>query len=175
MFLYVFVKFTIMITTVVIIDPIIIGILNNNCNPIPAPKISAIAVAILAKIAVDKIGNAYFLGIFSVVDSAIHLPVTIPKCAALCCNTINIIVDNVTVHKSLYPYSDPAAIFEAQFPGSINPIVTKIPGPIYLNVSITSLNFFFILHLAFNFFCLVIIAYFSIFINCFSKIKSPTD
>src|SRR5665647_779090 len=69
---------------------------------------------------------------FLFVASARQSPVTIPKCAALCCNTISIIVDKVTIHRRVYPYSEPAAILDAQFPGSIKPTVTNNPGPTYL-------------------------------------------
>jgi hypothetical protein len=62
-------------------------------------------------------------------------PVAIPKCATLCCRTISITVDNVTIHRRVYPYPEPVAIFAAQFPGSMNPIVTRRPGPIYLKIS----------------------------------------
>lgn len=42
-------------------------------------------------------------------------------------------VDNVTIHKREYPKPDPAAMLAAQFPGSINPTVMRIPGPKYLS------------------------------------------
>ena len=48
---------------------------------------------------------------------------------------ISIIVDKVTTHNKAYPNSEPAAKFEAQFPGSIKPTVTNKPGPIYLKKS----------------------------------------
>ena len=62
-------------------------------------------------------------------------PVAIPKWATLCCNKINMMVDKVTIHNKAYPYSAPAARFEAQLPGSINPTVTSNPGPINFNIS----------------------------------------
>ena len=44
-------------------------------------------------------------------------------------------VESVTTHNNSYPNSEPAAKFEAQFPGSIKPTVTSNPGPIYRNTS----------------------------------------
>ena len=69
------------------------------------------------------------LWIYLLAASERQSPVAIPKCAALCCNMISMMVDNVTIHNSSYPNPEPAAIFEAQFPGSMNPTVTRRPGP----------------------------------------------
>ena len=109
--------------------PSLIGIWNNICSAIAPPSISAIAVATAANIAVRSIRSFNSLGIYLLAASDRHSPVAIPRCAALCCSTISITVDNVTIHNNSYPKPDPAAIFEAQFPGSMNPTVTRSPGP----------------------------------------------
>ncbi len=43
-------------------------------------------------------------------------------------------VDRVTIQSKVSPKSDPAAMLDAQFPGSINPTVTSSPGPIYFKI-----------------------------------------
>jgi hypothetical protein len=43
-------------------------------------------------------------------------------------------VDIVTIHNNVNPKSAPAAMFDAQLPGSIKPTVTNRPGPIYLRI-----------------------------------------
>jgi hypothetical protein len=47
---------------------------------------------------------------------------------------ISIMVDSVTIHSKVNPKSEPAAIFDAQLPGSIKPTVTNKPGPMYLRI-----------------------------------------
>ena len=69
---------------VIITDPAFIGILNNICNAIAPPKISAKEVDILANIAEPNIGTDKGRRIYFVVASARQSPVTIPKCATLC-------------------------------------------------------------------------------------------
>ena len=76
--------------------------------------------------------------IYKLVASDKHFPVTIPRCAALCCKIMSMIVDNVTIHNNVYPYPEPAAILLAQLPGSIKPTVTSKPGPTYLRKFIAS-------------------------------------
>jgi hypothetical protein len=48
---------------------------------------------------------------------------------------MSMMVERVTTHNKAYPNSEPAAKFDAQFPGSIKPTVTNKPGPIYLKKS----------------------------------------
>ena len=76
--------------------------------------------------------------IYRLVASDKHFPVTIPRCAALCCKIMSMIVDNVTIHNNVYPYPEPAAILLAQLPGSLKPTVTSKPGPTYLRKFIAS-------------------------------------
>ena len=59
-------------------------------------------------------------------ESQVFYPITFP---------ISITVESVTIHSSVYPYCAPAARFEAQLPGSMNPTVTSSPGPMYLKIS----------------------------------------
>ncbi|SUQ46537.1 hypothetical protein CNEONATNEC26_01110 [Clostridium neonatale] len=101
--LYEFENSIYIIKIVAIKAPNFIGILKSIFKAIATPKISAIAVPIAASIAVDVIILPMVGLIYSLIASEIHKPVTIPKCAALCCNTINIIVDSVIIHNSLYP------------------------------------------------------------------------
>ena len=113
-------------------EPSLSGRWKSMFSAIAAPNISASAVEIEA--AIDE-NNMMFRkhGLkCSVVASERHLPVTMPRCAALCCKTININVESVTIQSSAYPYCDPAAMFDAQLPGSMNPTVTSRPGPRYL-------------------------------------------
>jgi hypothetical protein len=111
------------------------GISKSILMPIAAPNISAKAVEIDANIAVVNINLPVVLLKYLEIDSDKHSPVTIPRWAALCCKNTSIIVERVTIHRREYPNLEPAAILEAQFPGSINPTVTKNPGPIYFNIS----------------------------------------
>ena len=115
-------------------DDIVIGIPVSIDIAIPPPNISANAVDIEASTAVINTNRDNLTGRYSVAASERHLPVTIPKWATLCCKKISIIVDKVTIHNRLYPYCAPAAILDAQLPGSIKPTVINIPGPIYLNI-----------------------------------------
>ena len=97
-FLYELENSVIMTKRVVSIEPHTIGISNSICNAIAPPKISASEVDIDAKTALPKTGRAIHLGQYCVAASLRHKPVTIPKCATLCCKTINIIVESVTTH-----------------------------------------------------------------------------
>ena len=82
--------------SVVNTEPHIIGISNNICKAMAPPNISASEVEIEASTAVPNIGRDTHLGVYCVAASDKHKPVTIPKCATLCCNIINMIVDKVT-------------------------------------------------------------------------------
>jgi hypothetical protein len=117
------------------IAPALMGMSKSIFKAIAPPKISASEVEIEASIAeeIRIFENRGFIWIAAASER--HNPVAIPKWATLCCNKINIIVDNVTIQSKLYPYVAPAARFEAQFPGSINPTVTSNPGPINLKMS----------------------------------------
>ena len=84
--------------TVVSTEPQIIGISNSICRAMAPPKISASEVDIDASTAVPSMGRATHEGVYFVAASDRHKPVTMPKCATLCCNTISMIVDNVTTH-----------------------------------------------------------------------------
>ena len=66
-----------------------------------APRISASAVETAAP--TDVISTIFRIHgrMCSVADSERHFPVTIPRCAALCCSTISMNVDNVTIQSSL--------------------------------------------------------------------------
>jgi hypothetical protein len=103
---------------------------------IAPPRISASEVETEARTANESTDFEAQGFKYIVAASDRHNPVAIPRCATLCCNTISIIVDSVTTHNSVYPNSDPVAIFAAQFPGSMNPTVTSNPGPMYLKISI---------------------------------------
>ena len=94
------------------------------------PAVDTTAIIAVARMLREIAGRICF-----VAASDRHNPVEIPKCAALCWRKINMIVDRVTIQRSLYPKSEPAAIFEAQLPGSMKPTVTKSPGPMYFNTS----------------------------------------
>jgi hypothetical protein len=99
-----------------------------------APNISAKEVEIDAPITESRRAIEYGFFTYFVVASDKQSPVAIPKCAALCCKTINMMVDKVTIHNKEYPNVAPAARLDAQFPGSINPTVTRSPGPIYFKI-----------------------------------------
>lgn len=111
------------------------GIPKSILMPIAAPNISAKAVEIDANIAVVNTNFPIIFPKYLEIDSDKHSPVTIPRWAELCWRNISIIVESVTIQRREYPKPEPAAILEAQFPGSINPTVTKNPGPIYFNIS----------------------------------------
>jgi hypothetical protein len=98
-----------------------------------APRISANTVETVAKSAEINTGRAIHGEMNFVVASAWHSPVTIPRCAALCWRTMSMRVERLTIHKRPYPYRDPAATLDAQLPGSMNPTVTRSPGPRYLS------------------------------------------
>ena len=99
------------------------------------PRISANEVEMEANTAVPNTGRESHLGQYCVAASLKHKPVTIPKWATLCWRIMSMMVERVTTHNKAYPNSDPAAKFDAQFPGSIKPTVTNNPGPIYLKKS----------------------------------------
>jgi hypothetical protein len=104
-------------------------------NPMAVPRISARAVETDAPTALPRI-ILLFQGLKNfVAASDRQRPVTIPRWAALCWRIISIKVERVTTHRRLYPYWEPAATFAAQFPGSMNPTVTRNPGPRYRNSS----------------------------------------
>ena len=64
-------------------------------------KISASEVAIDAKTADAKTGREIHGATYRVAASERQSPVTMPRCATLCCKTISIIVDKVTTHNSI--------------------------------------------------------------------------
>jgi hypothetical protein len=99
-----------------------------------APNISAKEVEIDAPITESRRAIEYGFFTYFVVASDKQSPVAIPKCAALCCKTISMMVDKVTIHSKEYPNVAPAARLDAQLPGSINPTVTKSPGPMYFKI-----------------------------------------
>ena len=74
---------------------------KSLCKAIALPRISAKEVEILAKIALIIIGLPIHFGAYFSADSLKHNPVTIPKCATLCCKAINIIVESVTTHNKV--------------------------------------------------------------------------
>ncbi len=117
------------------IAPVGILIPKSICKATAPPRISAREVEILARTALTMIGRPSHFGVYFTAASLRQSPVTIPRCATLCCNTISIMVDKVTTQSKAYPYSEPAARLLAQLPGSIKPTVTNNPGPIYLNIS----------------------------------------
>ena len=61
--------------------------------------------------------------------SARHSPVTMPRWAAMCWRRMSMSVDSVMTQRRLYPNWEPPAILVAQLPGSMNPTVTRNPGP----------------------------------------------
>ena len=69
-------------------------------SAIAPPRTSAMAVATVARYALPSIARPTRRGRWRVVASARHMPVAMPKCAALCCSTMSIIVDSVTIHSS---------------------------------------------------------------------------
>jgi hypothetical protein len=131
----VFVKRTPQTADTVRTEPAAIGILNSIFNAMAAPKISAIAVATAAPTAESRISREAQGFRCRVADSERQSPVTIPRCAALCCSRISMTVESVMTQRRLQPNSEPAAMFEAQFPGSIKPTVTSRPGPRYFRNS----------------------------------------
>ena len=58
------------------------------------------AVAMVARWALPSTARPTMRGRKRVVASARQAPVAMPKCAALCCSTMSIIVDSVTIHSS---------------------------------------------------------------------------
>lgn len=50
--------------------------------------------------ALHSTGRLTHRGRWRVVASLKHCPVTMPKCATLCCNTMSMMVDSVTTHSS---------------------------------------------------------------------------
>ena len=115
--------------------PMRTGTPNSICNAIAPPRISASEVEIDASTAEPSKGRDHAGLRYADAASDRQRPVAMPRCATLCCNTISITVESVTIHSSVYPYCAPAARLEAQLPGSMNPTVTSSPGPMYLKIS----------------------------------------
>ena len=69
-------------------------------SAIAPPRTSAMAVATVARYALASTARPTGRGRWRVVASARQAPVAMPRCAALCCKTISIIVDSVTTHSS---------------------------------------------------------------------------
>ena len=86
--------------TVVNTEPHIIGISSNICSAMAPPNISASEVDMDASTAVPNIGRDTHLGVYCVAASDKHNPVTMPKCATLCCKIISITVESVTTHNN---------------------------------------------------------------------------
>ncbi len=90
-----------MTTNIVVkIEPHMMGISNSICKAMAPPSISASEVEMEASTAVPNMGRDIHLGQFCVAASDKHNPVTMPRCATLCCNTISMIVDKVTTHSN---------------------------------------------------------------------------
>ena len=86
--------------TVVSTEPHIMGMSSNICSAMAPPNISAREVDMEASTAVPNIGRDTHLGVYCVAASDRHSPVTMPKCATLCCRIINMTVESVTTHSS---------------------------------------------------------------------------
>ena len=80
--------------------PGLIGIEKSICRAIAPPRISAIAVAIEASIAVDRMMFLRIRLMYVLAASERQSPVTMPRWAALCCRRISMIVESVTIHRS---------------------------------------------------------------------------
>jgi len=74
---------------------------NSIRNAMAPPKSSARAVDTEAATAVPRAAIATGRGRCFMVASDRHSPVTMPRWAALCCRTISITVDRVTIHNSV--------------------------------------------------------------------------
>ena len=97
--------------------PIAICILKSIFKAIAPPKSSARVVETEAMVAVDNIDRDAHLFMCRVQASDRQRPVAIPKCATLCCRTINMMVESVTIQSNWYPNPEPAARLLAQFRG----------------------------------------------------------
>ena len=86
--------------TVVKIEPHMMGMSNSICKAMAPPNISASEVEMEANTAVPNMGRDTQEGVYLVAASDKHKPVTMPRCATLCCNTISMIVDKVTTHSN---------------------------------------------------------------------------
>ena len=86
--------------TVVSTEPHIMGMSSNICSAIAPPNISAREVDMEASTAVPNIGRDTHLGVYCVAASDRHSPVTMPRCATLCCRIISMTVESVTTHSS---------------------------------------------------------------------------
>ena len=86
--------------TVVSTEPHIMGMSSNICSAMAPPNISAREVDMEASTAVPNIGRDTHLGVYCVAASDRHSPVTMPRCATLCCRIISITVESVTTHSS---------------------------------------------------------------------------
>jgi len=87
----------------VIIAPIRIGIPKSIFNAIAPPSNSASEVDTDATIADESTDRETHRGICMVAASDKHRPVAIPRWATLCCKTMSMMVERVTIHKSSYP------------------------------------------------------------------------
>ena len=86
--------------TVVSTEPHIMGMSSNICSAMAPPNISAREVDMEATTAVPNIGRDTHLGVYCVAASDRHSPVTMPRCATLCCRIISMTVESVTTHSS---------------------------------------------------------------------------
>ena len=84
--------------TVVSTEPHIMGMSSNICSAMAPPNISAREVDMEASTAVPNIGRDTHLGVYCVAASDRHSPVTMPRCATLCCRIISMTVESVTTH-----------------------------------------------------------------------------
>ena len=84
--------------TVVSTEPHIMGMSSSICSAMAPPNISAREVDMEASTAVPNIGRDTHLGVYCVAASDRHSPVTMPRCATLCCRIISMTVESVTTH-----------------------------------------------------------------------------
>ena len=84
--------------TAVSVAPTGRGMEKSMRRAMAPPRISAMLVMTEAPKALSSTTRPMAQGKYSVMASAMHLPVTIPRCAALCCNTMSIKVERLTIH-----------------------------------------------------------------------------
>lgn len=76
------------------------GMPNSICKAMAPPRISASEVEMEASTAVPRMGRDTHDGVYRVAASERQSPVTMPRCATLCCKMMSITVDSVTTHNS---------------------------------------------------------------------------
>ena len=80
--------------------PHTMGTSSNICRAMAPPNISASEVEMEASTAVASTGRDTQRGAYFVAASERHRPVTMPRCATLCCRMMSITVESVTTHSS---------------------------------------------------------------------------